>query len=268
MLFAVFLHFENNAIEVTTLNVTSNKLPKEFDGFRIAHMADLHSKTFSKDQEPLLSKVRAAKPDIIFFTGDIVDRKNYLEKPGLLLIDGLLKIAPVYFVTGNHEFWSGRYDSLQARLSEREITLLRNESVTVSRGGSTLDIVGIDDPAITADRSDEAILVPEELRQALQGRDREDFQLLLAHRPDLIPTYADHRADVVFSGHAHGGQWRLPYIGGLFAPDQGLFPKYTAGKYRVDGSTLVVTRGLGNSVIPQRLFNRPELVIVNLQVDR
>ena len=196
------------------------------------------------------------------FTGDLLDRRRGGTKAGLELLERLAKTAPVYYVTGNHEGWAGNFDRLRPQLEKRQVQVLSNTHDRFCRGKDKIYILGIDDPAIQSKFYRQSELVTTELQAALEGTD--GFTILLAHRPELIETYSQFGIDLVFSGHAHGGQIRLPFIGGLVAPGQGFLPRYTAGLYTHGSSVLAVSRGLGNSLFPQRLFNRPEIVVVTL----
>jgi uncharacterized protein len=265
LVLGVFLYFENNAIGVTELNITSKDLPSSFDGFKIVQLSDLHSKSFGEEQNQLISKVKKLSPDLIVFTGDLVDSKRYDEQTSLILMEKLVKVAPVYFVTGNHEWWSGKFSSLEQSLEEIGVKTLRNAYETIEIGNDEIHLVGIDDPAIVKEPYMDQAIVEEEIKNSLKGmRTNNGYKILLSHRPEMFELYTSYNFDLIFSGHAHGGQVRLPFIGGLVAPNQGYFPKYTAGLYKEDGTAMVVSRGLGNSIIPQRIFNRPEIIIVTL----
>lgn len=262
----LFLYCENNWIGVTHIAIQSERLPENFDGFKIVHLSDLHNKMFGDNQQDLVSKINDADPDIILFTGDLVDSNNYREQPSLQLIDEIVGIAPVYYVMGNHEFWSGRFDSLEDKLKERGVIVLRNETAVIEKDGDSIEIMGIDDPSVqsTKRHSSDEKTTADELQKALSVTRAQSFKILLAHRPELMSIYSKYNIDLVFSGHAHGGQVRLPFIGGLAAPNQGVLPKYTSGQYREGDTTMVVSRGLGNSIIPQRVINRPEIIEVKL----
>lgn len=251
---ALFLYFENNSITTSRITVSSTKLPQGFDGYRVVHLSDLQSKTFGKNQKPLVKKIIKAEPDLIVFTGDLVDSKHYNEAASLELMEKIVPIAPVYFVTGNHEWWSGKFNSLENKLSKLGVKVMRNTSESLTRGGDRISIAGVDDP----DSGFGFNTVLKET-QGLKG-----FKILLSHRPELFSLYSKNKIDLIFSGHAHGGQVRIPFIGGVVAPDQGFFPEYTSGKYINGSSAMVVSRGLGNSIIPQRIFNRPEIIVVTL----
>ncbi|SFQ47653.1 metallophosphoesterase [Caldicoprobacter faecalis] len=193
-----------------------------------------------------------------------MDSRYYDVEPGLELMKQSVKIAPTYFVTGNHEWWSGEFNALEKALNENGIHVLRNTYARITKGGDEIYIIGIDDPASQAIYG-EAMTTEKKIIQALKRIKKFDaFKILLAHRPELFPLYSSYGFDLVLSGHAHGGQVRLPFIGGLVAPNQGLFPEYTSGEYKRGNSTMIVSRGLGNSIIPQRLFNRPEVIVLTL----
>lgn len=262
ILLAAFLYAENNLVTVNYLTLNLENLPVAFSGLKIVHLSDLHGKSFGKDQRVIVDEVKAVMPDLVVFTGDLIDRRHGGTEAGLELLDRLAQIAPVYYVTGNHEGWAGTFDTLRPQLEKRQVTVLSNTHHRLQRGQHTIYILGIDDPALQPKSYWEAESVTSKLRTALEGTD--GFKILLAHRPELIETYSHFGIDLVFSGHAHGGQIRLPFIGGLVAPGQGFFPRYTSGFYTHGSSVLVVSRGLGNSVFPQRLFNRPEIVVVTL----
>jgi predicted MPP superfamily phosphohydrolase len=262
----VFLYFENNAIGITKYQLSSTKLPDGFDSYRIVHLTDLHSKSFGKDQSTITRKVKKLKPDLIVMTGDLVDSRRYNEEISLMLMRKMTEIAPVYYVTGNHE-WGSRFPSLAKGLRELGVHVMRNESELVKLGDGEIRIAGVDDPTFNHEGDGDVDKMNAHLGAAFKDVDRskDAFTILLSHRPELFAVYVQNQIDLTFSGHAHGGQVRLPFLGGLVAPGQGFLPKYDGGKYTEDSSTMIVSRGLGNSIIPQRLFNRPEVVLVELK---
>lgn len=262
-----FLYCENNFITITRVNVESYKLPNVFDGYKIVHLSDLHSKEFGRDQEYLVTLLKKEKPDLIAVTGDLIDSRRYDIEPALELIKQCAQIAPTYFVTGNHEWRSDKFEVLEKLLEESGVHVLRDTYAAITKGEDKIYVVGIDDPVSKNSAYYEEVSITEgNIIQALEGIEKSHaFKILLAHRPELFPLYSSYGFDLVLSGHAHGGQVRLPFIGGLIAPDQGLFPKYTAGKCEKEGSVMVISRGLGNSIIPQRLFNRPEVIVLTLK---
>lgn len=262
-----FLYYQNNSIGVTSINLEFENLPQGFDGLKIVQISDLHNKMFGKDQYKLVSKINKEEPDIIAITGDTVDIKKYKEQPALMLIDKISSIAPIYYVTGNHELSSGKFSSLEKELHERGVRILRNSKDIFEKNGNKIEIIGVDDPVAKTNQqyNNEGDTMSDELQKALIESEQQNFKILLSHRPELISTYAKYNIDLIFSGHAHGGQIRLPFIGGLIAPNQGFLPKYTSGRYNEGNSAMIVNRGIGNSIIPQRIFNRPEIIVAKLK---
>lgn len=247
------------------MTIRSEKIPQGFDDYKIVQLSDLHSKSFGTKQSRLVKRVNKVKPDLIVFTGDLVDSKRYDEKTSLLLMKKLVQIAPVYYVTGNHEWWSGKFPSLETRLKDAGVQVMRNTAMEVINGEDNIQIVGIDDPAKVKGAYAERDVVEGAIIDSIKAMGEGHFTILLSHRPELFSVYRQYEFDVVFSGHAHGGQFRIPFIGGLVAPNQGFFPKYSAGTYTLDQTTMIVNRGLGNSMIPLRIFNRPEIVVATLK---
>lgn len=258
----LFFRWDNTALQVTETTVSLANLPAGFDGCRLAVLSDLHGAEFGEDNADLFAAVLQAKPDYIFYLGDLEDRyrgpvPGYAET----VAAGLAAIAPTYYVTGNHEWAIGDVPQLKERLRENGVTVLSNQFVPLERSGDVIILAGIDDPNGYADQE-----TPEELAAELTAACGEDaFWILLAHRNDHFPgQYSLLGADLVLSGHGHGGMIRLPGTDGLISTDRTLFPSYTAGLYYENGSTLFVTRGLGNSGPSFRLFNRPEVAMVTL----
>ena len=250
--------WENHAVRSNTVEVAREKLPAAFDGFTIVQISDLHNARFGKDQEKLVALLKAAQPDLIAITGDLIDKRRPGMQNALRFVERAVAIAPVYYVTGNHEAKSKEFPLLKEALGRLGVTLLLDQTVPIERGGAHIALAGLSDARfVTADKTKFAAVSAQKLSAFLP---KEGFTLLLAHRPELFAVYRAAGADLTLCGHAHGGQFRLPLVGGLIAPNQGLFPKYTAGLYREEGKCMVVSRGLGNSSIPIRLNNRPEVV--------
>lgn len=260
-----FCVWQNNDITTTYINYSNTKIPHEFDGYRIVHISDLHNKQFGKNQERLLKKIRAISPDIIVVTGDLIDRRKYDLATAMIFIEGAMKIAPVYYVSGNHEAWSGDYENISRKLLSCGVQILDDNKVKLIKGRAEIEILGLSDPDFLTSSYMDGTNSSKLEEHLMRLSDDSVFQILLSHRPELFDLYANENIDLIFSGHAHGGQFRIPFVGGLIAPDQGLFPKYTSGAYTQNQSTLIVSRGLGNSIIPIRIFNRPEIVVVTLQ---
>lgn len=255
---SIFCIWQNNAITTTQIDYVSAKIPEEFNGYRIVHISDLHNKQFGRNQERLLNKIYAVSPDIIVITGDLIDRRKYDLETAMVFIDGAMKIAPVYYVSGNHEAWSGDYENISENLRISGVQILDDTKATLIKGNGKIEILGLSDPDFLTTSYLEGTN-SSKLRGHLERlSDDSAFQILLCHRPELFDIYVNQNIDLIFSGHAHGGQVRIPFVGGLVAPDQGFFPKYTSGAYTQNRSTMIVSRGLGNSVIPIRIFNRPD----------
>lgn len=182
-------------------------------------------------------------------------------------MDKLTKIASVYYVTGNHEARSGKFNDLEKKLETAGVFVLRNTSVVLERQGASIQLLGVDDPLQVMDHN-EASAMDSVLTTVTKEMNEDDFKFLLSHRPELLSLYSQFDLDLVFSGHAHGGQIRFPFIGGIIAPGQGVYPEYTAGVYSKDDTSMIVSRGLGNSLFPLRVFNRPEIIVTKLISDR
>lgn len=256
-----FLLVNNNWLQTTDYEIRSADIPAAFDGAKIVHITDVHDSSFGEGQSRLIGKTQEAEPDIIFLTGDLIDSNRYDLEASLELAEALVDMADVYYVIGNHEVAVNEVEEITEALSALGVHVLRNETAEWVRGGEQLQITGIDDPLMDNTLSPEAFT-----GQALDESGLSDgFTLLLAHRPEVLDVYAERGIDVVFSGHAHGGQIRLPGVGGLIAPGQGWFPELTKGIYEEQDTQLVLSTGLGNSVFPVRLFNLPEIVTVTLK---
>ena len=265
---AFFFRWQNDSIQVERFECVSAKVPTAFDGFVVVCVADLHEKEFGPNNERLFAAIRAANPDVIAISGDLlVDPPLNVDFARYFVAD-VAKIAPVYYVSGNHEAIAPtqtEYLPFVKALEEAGATVLDGEKVELKRGDSSLVIAGVADPLLEL-KDDRRLtseqVVAEKLRRAPPD---ERFYLLISHRPELAELYAKHGVDLALTGHAHGGQIRLPFVGGLAAPNQGIFPRYDAGAYRIGASTTIVSRGLGPSVFPTRLFNRPCLVVCELK---
>ncbi|WP_335871589.1 metallophosphoesterase [Bacillus sp. 2205SS5-2] len=260
---ALFLYSQNNFISITKYSIPSDNLPKSFQGYKLVHLTDLHNKNFGKNQEPLVRKIQKQAPDLIVITGDLIDSKKYNEEISLNLIQQIMGIAPVYFVTGNHEAWSGKFPALEEKLTSLGVHILRNASKKIELEDEFIQLVGLEDPAFATSIGSESGATTISLQQAVPTE--EGFTVVLAHRPEHFLLYAEQKVDLILAGHAHGGQVRIPLIGGLVAPNQGFLPKYDYGRFEQNQSTMIVGRGLGNSIIPQRIFNSPELVVITLE---
>jgi len=262
----VFFYLQNNWVGLTSLNLEFERLPEKFDEFKIIQSSDLHSKSFGRGQQTLIGILNKLEPNIIVITGDLVDSRHYNQQTSLELVRKAVKIAPVYFIMGNHEWWSGEFANLEVQLKEAGAIVLRNEYKEFEVQGQKICIAGVDDPASVNGDYEEAEFIVKRLQDIVYSMPQDSFKVLLSHRPEMFSQYSGFGFDLVFSGHAHGGQFRFPFVGGLVAPNQGFFPQYTSGVHRDKSTVMVISRGLGNSIIPQRVFNRPEVVEVTLRM--
>lgn len=240
-----------------TYTVASPKLTAEV---RLAVVTDFHS---SDNADDVVTMVASCAPDAVLMVGDMFDddTQNRPTERTLSLMRQLSALYPCYYVSGNHEAWTGEMDALYQQTEEAGVTVLRMSSGVLTVRGQRIALCGIPDPyeMVFSGAPD----TEEQLRQALEDVDSADFTVLLAHRPELLAKYAQFPLDLVVSGHAHGGQVRIPgVLNGLYAPNQGWFPKLAGGAYTQDGTTLIVSRGLAVRTRLPRIFNRPEVVLV------
>ena len=261
----VYLIWGNTALTVSNIKISSSRIPIAFSGFRIAQVSDLHNAEFGKGNRKLLELLSESKPDIIAITGDLVDAGHTDIGVALDFAKEAVKIAPVYYVTGNHEASLSQYDELKIELKTIGVIVLEDEAVQLKHDTEEITLIGLSDPDFTI-KGDIFGEVPAMVSTKLNNLadDENSYTILLSHRPELFESYVHCNIDLVLSGHAHGGQFRLPFIGGLIAPNQGLFPQYDAGLYTSGSTNMIVSRGLGNSIIPIRFNNRPEVVVIEL----
>lgn len=251
----------NTALELNTITINSTKLPSSFSGFKIAHVSDLHNAEFGNNNETLLKMLLDSNPDIIAITGDLIDSRRTNIEIALKFARESVKIAPTYYVTGNHESRINEYEALMEGLIQAGVIILQDESIILKNGEETINLIGLKDPDFSPGNAQ--IITDTKLKELI--KDDESFSILLSHRPELFEVYVENKISLALSGHAHGGQFRLPIIGGLFAPHQGLLPKYDGGLYTTDDTNMVVSRGLGNSLFPFRINNRPEILLIILE---
>lgn len=265
LLFIPYVVEQNEQVVFTPVDVQSENLPASFEGFRVLHVSDLHDKDFGARFEAVAGRCEAFRPDAVCITGDLIDTKDMEHALGF--VRRLARIAPVYYVPGNHERQVGAqvYARLKAELSALGVRVLEDEAAVIARGGEEIAVVGVRDPAFDEGggiwgetEAYEARLAP------LRGG--APFALLLAHRPEHFDAYAAARYDLTLSGHEHGGLVRFPLVGPLVGLNQGLLPRYTAGLHYADsGMALNVSRGIGNNPRwSRRLNNPPEIVLITL----
>lgn len=255
----VWTLWADNAVKVSEIPVESERIPSAFGGFRIAQVSDLHNDDLEDGFASLLTLLRAEAPDIIAVTGDLIDSRVPDPDKSAYFMEKALEIAPVYYVTGNHEAaLYTEYPQFEKRLREMGVTVLNNEAVTLTKQNETIVLLGLSDPNTeTLDRAGRIAL--------MQSYSQNNYTVVLSHRPEIFEEYVSAQADLVLTGHAHGGQIRLPVIGGLYSPGEGLMPVYDAGTFTQNTTVMYVSRGIGNSLFPIRFNNRPELPVITLQ---
>ena len=255
-----YLQYENKALEITTIEVEDSKIPKSFDNFSIIQISDLHDAKFGKKQKNLIEKVKEIDPDIIVITGDFIDFSRYNIENSSNFVYGVSDSYNVYYVPGNHEAaLKSRYEEVRDNLQKAGATVLDNKNYKICKDNECINLIGVQDISFIENK-DKNILK----NTISELKDESLYNILLSHRPNLWEIYEKAGMDLVLSGHAHGGQIRLPFTNGLYAPDQGVFPQYTSGANKFGNTLVVISRGLGNSRFPFRVNNRPEIVNIIL----
>lgn len=262
--------YDNFQLDTEYIDIRSKKLPKELEGFRIAHISDYHNRKNPSFDEKIFHSLEEAKPDIIVLTGDLVDKSHTDVDVALSFASRLLSVAPVYYVLGNHEANICRtqtvlFEDMIKALDLMGIVIMRNnhEKIYVSDDVS-FNLFGLDEPYFYSDAREVKTRTIEFCKSF--EIDKKEYNVLLAHHPEQLNVYADYNFDLVFSGHAHAGQFRI-FKQGIFAPDQGLLPKYTSGLYEMGNTKLILSRGLGNSVFPFRIFNQSHLIVTEFKIN-
>lgn len=248
--------------KITEYRICSDKINKELDGYRIVHISDYHCACIPK----LTSMIKNIKANMIVSTGDMVNSHGGVER-AVNLTRRLAEIAPLYMVSGNHDTERDEHKQVEEMCSRGKGKFLHNESVRIQHNGAEFMLSGIDDPIVMEERA-----VKKRIRNYLEKTEIYDgFHILLFHRANLAELFENCGFDLILSGHMHGGQVRIPKIGGFISPktslsgERMLFPKYTGGKYTIAETSLIVNRGLGNPVIVPRIGNPPEIVVIELK---
>ena len=264
ILLIIWIAYGNTDLEIYKYNVKSEDIPSEFDNFRIVQISDLHNAEFGENNEKLLLMLKQADADIIAITGDMIDSRNTDIDVAISFAQKAVNIAPVYYVNGNHESRVlGEYEKLKQGLTDTGVTILENSSADITIGDEAITLIGINDPTFCMEFVDDTMEqnIAHQLVNVIS--DNDNYKVLLAHRPEYFDVYAG-KVDLVLSGHAHGGQFRIPFIGGLVAPGQGFFPEYYEGSHIKENTEMIVSRGIGNSIIPFRINNKPEIIVAEL----
>lgn len=243
----------DHRLQTTNYTFHSSKLPAGFEGYKIAFLSDVHCKKFGSAQSTLLDAISATEPDIIVITGDLVDEDHTDLTPVQDLLAGATLIAPVYYVSGNHEFEEGaenQYAAMESMFTTYGVHDLDDDSVSLTKGDDSILLTG-------------AKWRSRYVTQFLEPADTAKFNILLYHGSDFFEELAPFNYDLILAGHIHGGLIRLPFVGGLFTNTGELFPKYCSGSYTLANSTMISSRGLGDAFLP-RFYNRPELICITL----
>lgn len=264
LLTALFLDSRYRLV-TTRYELSFENLPESFDGYRIVMLADLHFAQYGKDNSRLLERIKREQPDIITLNGDFIEKRTKMEKGEQTaqlepFLTELARIAPCYFVSGNHEWASGELKDFSALLEQLGIKYLHNEFVLIEEDGEHIVLAGVEDPNGPAD-----MMLPDELVDIIEGNYPDSFSVLLGHRANWLEKYPELEVDIILCGHAHGGVVRLPFLGGVFGTEFDLFPKYDAGIYNEGNYYMVLSRGLGGSVPMPRFLNNPEVVSITLR---
>jgi len=264
VLLGIYLYYENTTLQITKHIVTNNKIPDGFREYKIAHISDFHNTKSEKLTNNLVKNIQKSNPNIIVITGDTIDSRRTRIDIAFNFVKQLVKITDVYYIPGNHESRIEEYEAFKESLLSIGVNILENDTIILTENGESINLLGIKDPAFYYEYSvEDTEIIKKELEELKYNK--ELYTILLSHRPEVFDTYVEQDIDLVFTGHAHGGQIRLPLIGGVIAPVQGFFPKFTEGIHKKNNTTMIISRGIGNSLFPFRVNNRPELLIVELK---
>lgn len=253
IIFFLYVLITNDIVLVTKYFINSSKIPKSFENYKILQISDFHSN--SRLINKTVKKIKRENPDIIVITGDLIDRYETFDNVTKFL-NLINNICPIYYVSGNHEIYYKRFAKLKKLLIKLKVNVLENKSISLKINNDVINLIGIND--ISYNKKDIVKVISNLLQE-------NKYNILLSHRPEIFKKYVDSQVDLVFTGHAHGGQFRIPFIGGLYAPGQGLFPKYTSGIYEKENTKMIVNRALGDSGITIRINNMREIVLVTLK---
>lgn len=274
---AAFYKYETESLEITKYEIENEKIPKEFNNFKIVQISDLHNKSFGKGNKRLLEKIDSQNPDIVVITGDLVEGDNKDFDVALNLIDELLKKYKVYHIIGNHEQKSlikkhkQLYKTYFDKLYKKNIVNLDNEKIRIKKDGKYINIYGLIIPLeyypyfFKNYENKNMKLEQDFINNKLGEINRDEYNILLAHTPFFFEDYEKYGVDLVLAGHVHGGIIRLPKVGGLLSPNREFFPKYDFGKYIKNNTTMLLSKGLGGSKVLIRFACKPEIVSITLK---
>lgn len=271
LLIAAKIYFGNNFLGVSKYKVTSDKIPASFKGFKILQLSDLHNKDFGNNNNKIIKKITSENPDIVVMTGDMVSANDTDFEVFINLAKEISQQYNTYYIVGNHEqaLYGGKQKILTDKLTEIKVKVLNNEKVTITRGTDSINLYGLwfnlrYYKNLNNQYTKDVYFGEEQIQTILGNLDTEQYNILLTHNPLYADTYYNWGADLTLAGHIHGGIIRIPFLGGLLSPERKFFPKYDGGKYQVDDKILIVNRGLGNTDLGIRIFNRPEISVITL----
>ena len=263
VLSSLYLYYENTKLQVSNYNIINHNIPIDFNNYKIVQISDFHNYKSNTLTNDLIKEIEKQKPNIIVLTGDLIDSNKTDIEVAINFIKNINNIAPIYFVSGNHESNISSYSKLKEQIEENKVIILDNKVEILKINESEINLIGIDDPRMAnEDGVSDSEIVKVELANAKYNENK--YSILLSHRPELFDTYVEKEINLILTGHAHGGQIRIPFIGGIVAPNQGFFPKYTSGIFEKSKTNMVVNRGIGNSILHFRINNIPELVVVTI----
>ena len=263
-IFFIYIYKEINSLKTTYYIIKSDKIPSSFKGFKILQISDLHNKSFGENNKKLMKIIFDENPDIVVITGDIINRRYYDDKAVIDFVKSITLKHIVYYITGNHEVWSNKYHELEPKLIQAGVKVLHNEHIKIHKESEFIYLIGIDDPGRGYYDNTEPKFTEKYLERALKNVNDDGYKILLAHRPEYFSFYVKNDIDLVLSGHTHGGQIRLPFIGSIFVHHQPLFSKLSKGEFNKENTKMIISGGLGTSRLPIRTFNIPEVVTITL----
>lgn len=265
-LLSMRMYLDNKFLNVSKYEIKSNKLPIEFNKFKIVHLSDFHNYDFGKNNIKVIEKINDENPNIIVMTGDMVNKYDNNFDRFLKLSETLSKSYRMYYIVGNHEKRLRDYhlNFIIEKLSQFNIKILNDEKIIIKRKNAFINIYGIDIPLSFYKIRNRPSNIEEVVDSVLKRCKEKEYNILLAHNPLYFEIYSKFSVDLTLSGHVHGGMVRLPFVGGVLSPERKLFPKYSSGVYKLNNKELIVSRGLGHSKPGMRLFNMPEIVSITL----
>lgn len=275
LLLFVLCKYYNQALQCEYYTVADAQLPVEFDGMRIVLISDLHEHQFGKENEKLLQRILEEKPDYVMIAGDLLIKGTHLRSDMVMgFLEKMCRKVPVYYAPGNHEEYlerecdEGVYEKYLSDLEKIGVKYLANQTVEIEKNGQKLFVTGLHLQKKFFAKFYEKVSLQKEDIEELLGEKRDGYEILLAHNPTYFPVYSQWGANLILSGHVHGGIIILPFVGGLISTTYQLFPKYDFGKFQEGDATMILSRGLGVHTIKVRLFNKPEITVITLQRGR